>query len=265
MAVTSNKADGLCNASFRLCRLCRWVNYTGLGFNLEGTSQPPHLIRRVQSNSPAAAGGVKISDLLLDVNNQDVTKINFKDLTNVLQNAMNSNSYIELLVIQQRFYKSMKRQQVIFDPRLAKIFETPSTMPDDYMNFPKHTPRTCEIRLSATDQSFGFGIIEGENDVGLYIQEVDPNSPADRASLRQCDRILEIDEKFVNNDPSKIIIAKLRKASSKRTLKLYVVDTHTYKYFKENNIPLSSKEYQQSSLAKTVSINSYTNEGESIC
>ena len=266
MAITSDKADALHNTNFRLCRLRIWTNYNGLGFNVEATSQPPHLIRCVKSNSPAAAGGLKIRDLLLAVNSQDVSEANYTDVANVLQNAINdNNNNIELFVVQQRFYKLLKRNQRVFDPRLAQTFETPAIMPDDYMNFPKHTPRTCEICLSETDSSFGFGIVEADNDIGLYIQEVDPNSPADRASLRQNDRILEIDDKFVNNESSKIIIAKLCKASSKRVMKLYVVDTHTYRYFQENKIPLSSKEYQQSSFAKKLSINSYTNESESIC
>ncbi|CAF4810183.1 unnamed protein product, partial [Rotaria socialis] len=56
------------------------------------------------------------------------------------------------------------------------------------------------------------------------------------------------DDKFVDEDPAVSIDKKLRKA--KPSVKLYVVDTHTYKYFKEKNIPLESKKFQRSQFAK---------------
>ena len=260
-----DKAQFLGKANFRLCRLCTWSNYNGLGFNLIATSQSPHLVRYVNSNSPASAGGLQIRDVLLAINNQDVSEAEYRDVVNMIRHAVNSNGAIELHVIQQRFYKPLKKKCITFDHQLAEIFETPRIMPTDYKNFPKHTPRTCEIYLSETDQSFGFEVVEGENDIGLYIQEVISNSPADRTSLRKSDRIIEIDEKFVDNERSEFLLEKLCKAKSKRIMKLYVVDTDTYKYFKENNIPLSSKEYLQTPLAKKLSINSYTSQHESPC
>ncbi|CAF4060154.1 unnamed protein product [Adineta steineri] len=266
MAVSINNADALRTAGFRLCRLYAWSNYNGLGFSVQAAPQPPHLIRSIKSNSPAAAGGLKIRDVLLGINNQDVSEIKYSDLTKMIKDASdNDNNGIELLVVQQMYYKSLKKKGVLFDSNLAERFETPKTMPSDYITFPKHTPRTCEIHLSTIDESFGIEIIEGENDIGLYIQEVEVNSPAYRTSLRKSDRIIEIDDKFINNESSEMIIRKLYKAKLKRIVKLYVVDTNTYKYFQENNIPLSSKEYSQSAFAKKLSINSYINQYESLC
>jgi C-terminal processing protease CtpA/Prc len=233
----SNTDNDLRRANFRLCRLCIWPNYAGLGFNLENSSQPPHVIRIVESNSPAAAGGLKILDLVLAVNNQDVSQADYKTVTQAIKNARDNNDRIELLVLEKRFYEPLKNRGTSFNPALARIMETPIAMPQDYMNFPKYTPRTCEIRLNRTDQSFGF-------------QEVIPNSPASNTSLRKCDRILEIDDKFVDNEPSRYILDKLFKAKKKRSVKLYVVDTNTYKYFQENKVPLTSKEFRKSKFAR---------------
>jgi len=246
----SGEGNDLRRANFRLCRLCIWPNYTGLGFNLENAKQPPHIIQTVESNSPAAAGGLKILDLVLAVNNQDVSAADYQTVTQAIKNARDSNNRIELLVIEKRFYEPFKRQGVSFNPRFAKIIETPTAMPPDYMNFPKYTPRTCEMRLNKTDQSFGFEVISGNRDIGAFIQEVVPDTPASKTTLRKSDRILEIDDKFVDDETSRSILNRLAKAKQKRSVKLYVVDTNTYKYFQENRIPLTSKEFRKSKFAK---------------
>jgi C-terminal processing protease CtpA/Prc len=63
--------------------------------------------------------------------------------------------------------------------------------------------------------------------VGSYIQEVFPNTPAINTSLRKSNRIIEIDDKFVDKDVSKSILEKLGKAKTKGAVQLYVVDTDT--------------------------------------
>ncbi|CAF4973986.1 unnamed protein product, partial [Rotaria sp. Silwood1] len=68
-------------------------------------------------------------------------------------------------------------------------------------NFPKHQPRTCEIHLNRHDTSFGFQTVNPLTDVGILIQEVYPNSPAAKTSLRKCDRIIEIDDEFIDEIP----------------------------------------------------------------
>jgi C-terminal processing protease CtpA/Prc len=106
------------------------------------------------------------------------------------------------------------------------------------------------MRLQKDDPSFGFEVVNGLGDIGVWIQEVIPNTPASKTSLRKCDRILEIDDKFVDNLKIDAIFERLSKAKRNRSVKLYVVDTNTYKHFQDNQIPLPSKEFQNSRFAK---------------
>ncbi|CAF3636991.1 unnamed protein product [Rotaria sp. Silwood1] len=249
-------AIDLNNLNLRRCRLCLWNNYAGLGFILEPAPLPPHIVQLVESNSPAAAAGLRIRDVILAVNHKNMCESSYDDLKYTIKKARGHDGHIELLVIDQDIYELFKEKNQSIDPRLAKTIETPSTMPIDYQNFPKHQPRTCEIHLNRHDTSFGFQTVNPLTDVGILIQEVYPNSPAAKTSLRKCDRIIEIDDEFIDEIPSRTILEKLRTAKEKRYVKLYVVDTATYDFFQLNNIPLSSKEYRQSTFARRCSTDS---------
>jgi len=253
----SNNAELLRNANIRLCRLRVWPNFEGLGFNLEASTRPPHIIRLVESNSPAAAGGLKILDVILAVNQQDVSEADYNQVRNAIKTARDSNAPIELLVVEQRFYQALKKKNLPIDPSSATVINTPASMPNDYLNFIKHQPRTCNIRLNKSDQTFGIEVVNGENDVGAYIQEVFPNTPASLTPLRKSDRIIEIDDKFVDKDVSKSILEKLSKAKGKGAVKLYVVDTETYKYYQINKIPLQSKGKRKSQSEDRLATNRY--------
>ena len=135
-----------------------------------------------------------------------------------------------------------------FIPNLLKNLDTPRKMPYEYMSFPKYTPRTCDIRLQRSDASFGFELVSGENGTGVFIQEVIGLTPASETPLRKCDRIIEINDEFVDDKPYKSILEKIAQAKEKHAVKLYVVDTHTYAYFQQQKIPLPSKEFQRLSM-----------------
>ncbi|CAF3633945.1 unnamed protein product [Rotaria sp. Silwood1] len=139
-------------------------------------------------------------------------------------------------------------------------------MPGDYMNFSKHTPRTCEIRLSTTDQTFGFDIVYGKYDIGAYIQEIAPDSPASPTILRKNDRALEINDKFIDNEPNAelagvksedrlieingvnvqnmdftFIKQCLRNIKYPQSLQLLVANVETFNYYKQQNKAIHSK------------------------
>jgi C-terminal processing protease CtpA/Prc len=246
MTRSASSTDLLRSPNIRLCRLRVWPNFEGLGFNLEAAPRPPHVIRLVESNSPAAAGGLKILDVILEVNQQDVSEADYNQVRNAIKRARDSNVPIELLVVEQRIYQAMKKNKQVLDRASHLVMNTPATMPIDYEQFPKHQPRTCTLRLTRPDSSFGFEVVNGEKDTGAYIQEVFPNTPASATSLRKSDRIIEIDDKLVDKDVSKSILEKLGKAKSKGVVKLYVMDTDTYKHYQLNKIPLSSKSTRKS-------------------
>lgn len=232
--------EALRAAKLRLCRLKKWPNYSGLGFALDKAVDPPHHILSVDSNSPAAATGLRIRDVILAVNKEDTTKVTFEKLKEIIKGASTKQDAVELLVVEKNKYDVLKRDKITIDRKYALVLETPSTMPADYANFPKNAPRTCNIRLGPQDPSLGFELVTAERDLGAYVQDVAQPSPAYQAKLRKSDRIIEVDDEFVNDKPYTQIVAKMKGAKANGGIKLYVMDTGTYKNHLANGIPLQS-------------------------
>ncbi|CAF4397879.1 unnamed protein product [Rotaria magnacalcarata] len=259
----SSDAELLRNANIRLCKLRVWREFDGLGFNLEAAQRPPHLIRLVESNSPASAGGLKILDVILYVNQEDVSEADYNAVRGAIKTARDTNRPIELIVVEHRFYQLLKKKNIKITPQaVTSVLQTPELMPADFINFPKRTPRTCNLRLGKSE-TFGFEVINGENDIGAYIQEVFPNTPASNTPLRKCDRIIEIDDKNVDKDVSKSILEKLAKAKQKGAVKLFVVDTETYKNAQLHKLPLTSKEKRKSQSEDRLSSSRYNTDERS--
>lgn len=233
----------------RLCKLRSWNGSNRLGFSVAQSSEPPYFVQLVESNSPAGAGGLRIRDVILAINDRNVTNVSFQELLSTIKTQQSNSAYLELLVIDQNIYLPLKEKNYQINPKLAAIIETPKEMPSAYQEFPKHKPRTCLISLDNKEKSLGFSVAFPEPNIGLFIQEVLPNSEACNASLCKSDRIIEVNDVFVNNLPSKTVKEKLVKAKLNGRMKLYVVDTETYSYFQSHNIPLASKEYNQHLLS----------------
>ena len=213
------------SADVRLCRLFSWRNHNGYGFQLSKCAQPPHLINLIESGSPAAVGGLRIYDVVLAVNNRKTSDMKFIELVNFLVSLRNPHQPLELLVVEQHIYQVLKKKNLTIHHSTVKIHTCPRVMPEEYVQFSRNTLRTCVVYLKTTETKFGFDIVDGHNDTGVFIQEVSPHSPAFNAGLRKCDRLIELNDQCVEDSPSNVIIEKLRKAAAQRVIKLAVKGT----------------------------------------
>ena len=234
MDETSNETV-LRNANIRLCRLRFWPNYHGLGFYLTERMRPPQLICMIESNSPAATGGLKIWDVLLAINDENVMHAEYDSVARILKQISETNPRrIKLLVVAQQSYRNLRKNNIRIDGSTAKVMDTPLQMPEGYRHFHKCGPRTCHIQLQPNGRNFGFDVARGSCYIGVYVQEVTLSSPADRAGVRKCDRIVKINGKYVDRCETKIIYEKLNAALKKRRVTLFVMDTETYRSYQSN-------------------------------
>jgi C-terminal processing protease CtpA/Prc len=234
----SNSSSAAKDGDVRLCQIIAWPNYSGFGFDLRESQQPPQTVKIVHSNSPAAAAGLKIADVILTVNKKDVSEYDRKQVLEAINKG--GKKSVELLVVEERYYENNSSKTIAQYKKDATKVKGPKKQPPDYATSVDKQLRTCEISLNETDVGFGFDLVAAENGTGAYIRDVAPNMPASRAKLRKSDRIIEINEQFVDDTPFDDIQSLVEDADEDGYIKLLVASTDAYAYLNENNIPLKS-------------------------
>lgn len=198
MAENANHADLIRAAELRRCQLILWPNYQGFGFQLSEASSPPCFISSIRCNSPSAAGGLKVRDVILSINDRDVTKEGLDMVKSAIDTAENTTHAVILVVMHQLIYLQICNRNIPISCVPMTALETPPILPDKFRGFVKLTPRLCKLRAEKIENlNFGFEIAYGEKNTGAYIRTIHEYSLASFSDLRQGDRIIEINDNDV--------------------------------------------------------------------
>lgn len=117
----------------KLCHLKKWSNEQGYGFHLYTQQDNTSLIGRIDPDSPAEATGLKVDDIILEVNFQDVRNKNHKEIVDIIRKGLNINELIQddevvLVVADQETKEYYDTFEISISSRLDNIlvFETPT-------------------------------------------------------------------------------------------------------------------------------------------
>lgn len=95
-------------------------------------------------------------------------------------------------------------------------------------------PRLCHVTKWDHFDGYGFNLHAEKSRPGQYIGKVDEGSPAEKAGLREGDRIIEVNGVNINHENHKQVVSRI-KASPNET-RLLVVDAEAENFFKDNDI-----------------------------
>jgi len=101
-----------------------------------------------------------------------------------------------------------------------------------------HNLRLCKIRSTNDGRGFGFNMQAEKGRTGQFIGVVDADTPAERAGLRNGDRIIEVNSVNVEGDSHKQAVEKIKAIPN--LVELLVVDPEADLYFTSKGTPLSS-------------------------
>ncbi|TRY70730.1 hypothetical protein TCAL_04849 [Tigriopus californicus] len=95
-------------------------------------------------------------------------------------------------------------------------------------------PRLCHVTKWDHFDGYGFNLHAEKSRPGQYIGKVDESSPAEKAGLKEGDRIIEVNGVNINHENHKQVVSRI-KASPNET-RLLVVDAEAENFFKDHDI-----------------------------
>ncbi|NXP71711.1 NHRF3 protein, partial [Ramphastos sulfuratus] len=211
----------------------------GYGFYLRMEQNTgDHVIKDVDSGSPAAKAGLKDNDILVAVNGEQVDGL---DHESVVGKIKQSEVKTTLLVVDNEtdaIYKLAHISPFSYyykaqDPAPAKTEERAELHSEQKV---KHKPRIC--KMVKGPGGFGFRLNMVKNKPGLFINEVQKQGPADTAGVENDDFLVEVNGVNVINESYDKVVARIQGSGDRLTLLVCSKDAYTY--FQSQNIPITA-------------------------
>ncbi|NXC26732.1 NHRF3 protein, partial [Campylorhamphus procurvoides] len=212
---------------------------SGYGFYLRlEQNTGDHVIKDVNSGSPAALAGLKDNDVVVAVNGEQVEGL---DHESVVGKIKQSEAKTTLLVVDKETNAMYKLAQIspfsyyykAQDSTPAKMEEKVELHTEQNVN---HKPRICKMVKGPS--GFGFSLNMIKNKPGLFINEVQNEGSADRAGVENDDFLVEVNGVNVTNESYEKVVARIQNSGDRLTL--LVCSKDAYRYFQAQNIPITA-------------------------
>ena len=121
----------------RLCKVQRWADFSGYGFNLhEERNRPGHIIGSVDEGSPSEAAGLKKDDKIVEVNGHNVLEASHQE---VVQHIQQYDHMVDLLVVDNDAKDYYEDNSIWVHSKMAnvQVIECPRRSSEGKSNFPR--------------------------------------------------------------------------------------------------------------------------------
>ena len=98
--------------------------------------------------------------------------------------------------------------------------------------------RVCYVAKELDFEGYGFTLTAHVSKPGQYIGEVQRKSPAERAGLKEGDRILEVNDVNISREPHKEVVARIMAAPDEIKLKMVVLDKEAGRHYRTKHIDI---------------------------
>uniref|UniRef100_A0A8C9G4F1 PDZ domain-containing protein n=1 Tax=Pavo cristatus TaxID=9049 RepID=A0A8C9G4F1_PAVCR len=173
---------------------------SGYGFYLRmEQNSGDHVIKDVDSKSPAAKAGLKDDDILVAVNGERVDAL---DHESVVGKIKQSEEKTTLLVVDKETDAMYKLVRFILSPfaQSAYFFYSQLPFPSCFVEMTSVLQaRECKV-TKKPKKSYGFFLRVEKDTAGHLIRNVEKNSPAEKAGLKDGDRVLRVNGVFVDKE-----------------------------------------------------------------
>nr|XP_055072046.1 Na(+)/H(+) exchange regulatory cofactor NHE-RF3 [Misgurnus anguillicaudatus] len=196
----------------KLCYLQK--SSSGFGFSLRSVKgNPGTFMTDVISGGVADQAGVKAGDRLVEINGENIESAKHDQIVQKVKVAGNN---IMLLLVDDDTDKYFKNKSILAGVANATVRHLP------------HKPRIADMVKRA--DGYGFMLKAEPNRAGHYIGEIDKGSPAEKAGLKDADRLVAVNGEEIQQYTHEQVVDKIRQQGSNCCL--LVIDAETDKMYK---------------------------------
>ncbi|KAM6986718.1 Na(+)/H(+) exchange regulatory cofactor NHE-RF3 [Aplochiton taeniatus] len=197
----------------KLCYLVK--GSAGYGFSLRSVNGEQGVsMTDLSPGGVAEKAGVKLHDRVVEVNGENVENLSHDNIVEMIK-AAGGNSILFLLVDEEtdRHYKS---QRMVLTAQHATVRHL------------QQKPRIADMKKGS--DGYGYFLRVEPNMAGHFIKDIDGGSPAEKAGLKDMDRLVAVDGQDVDDCSHQQVVERIRQSGSKCCL--LVVDAETDKLYK---------------------------------
>ncbi|KAG2456973.1 NHRF3 protein, partial [Polypterus senegalus] len=188
-----------------------------------------HLIRNVEPGTIADKAGLKDGDRVVKVNG---TCVDSKDHSKVVELIQESGPSVTLQVLDEKAYLKIKDQD--------NESQTPPPKPAQIMNGMAGTTPKPKLCYMVKDKSgYGFSLKTVKNDSGIFMTDVKASGVAEKAGVKNDDRLIEINNENVEKCTHEQAVAKVKQAGN--SVVFLLVDEETYNYYKNAGMKITNE------------------------
>ncbi|KAM7407249.1 hypothetical protein PAMA_003126 [Pampus argenteus] len=200
----------------KLCYLVK--SSSGYGFSLLSIKGEKGLfMTEVISGKVADRAGVKVNNRLLEVNGENVEESTHEQVVDKIKMADGS---IMLLLSDEETDRYYQNKHTKIGASLATTEYLP------------YKPRI--IDMTKGPDGYGFLLKEEPNHRGHFIKDIDKGSPAEKAGLKDMDRLVAVDGNEVDGCSHEQVVERIRQSGNKCCL--LVVDKGTDHMYKQGKV-----------------------------
>ncbi|XP_054829213.1 Na(+)/H(+) exchange regulatory cofactor NHE-RF3 isoform X2 [Eublepharis macularius] len=175
-----------------------------------------HLMKDIDSGSPAAKAGLKENDILVAVNGEWVEAL---DHNSVVEKIKESGEQTTLLMMDEEtdtMYKMAQISPCLSCHKASVPSLSEAEVPAYHTEQERHQPRLCNLVKGPNGFGFHLNAIKGLP--GQFIKEVQKGGAADIAGLKDDDMLIEVNGVNVENEEYENVVARIRDGSNTMTL-----------------------------------------------
>ncbi|KAM4561213.1 Na(+)/H(+) exchange regulatory cofactor NHE-RF3 [Fundulus diaphanus] len=200
----------------KLCYLVK--SSSGFGFSLRSVRGEQGLfMTEVLPGGVADNAGVRNEDRLLEVNGENIENSTHDEVVEKIK--LGGKSIMFLLVDKEtdRLYCNKKAKIGAWSPTVKFLSQQPHF-----------------INMTKGSDGYGFLLREEPNQSGHFVKDIDKGSPAEKAGLREMDRVVAVNGKEVDSCGHDQVVDRIRQCSNKCCL--LVVDKDTDQMYKQGKV-----------------------------